>query len=123
MTVKKKYTHNQLAGSILEGIQRKKGNDIVSIDLSKFNTAICQNFIICHAESGVQVRAIADSVEEIVQEELKLKPWRIQGLDNAQWVIIDYMEIIVHVFQRETRFFYALEDLWGDAKITKHKTD
>lgn len=113
----------KLIDTIVRAMQDKKAQQIVSLDLSHIDGAICQNFIICHAESTVQVGAIAAGVEEATAKELGEKPWRMQGMDNCLWVAIDYIDVMVHVFQTEMREFYRLEDLWADAPQTKYESD
>jgi len=106
-----------LLEAILEGIQRKKGNDIVRMDLTVLENTFCQFFVICHGNTNVQVSAIAESIEEKVKEDLQLKAWHREGLENAQWVLLDYGDILVHIFQKEFREFYNLEELWADANV------
>jgi ribosome-associated protein len=110
---------NLLLTNIIEGILEKKGREIVDLDLSKINSSICDHFIICHADSNTQVIAIADSVEKRVRDYLKQNVGHREGLENATWVLLDYYDIVVHVFQREVRNYYRLEELWGDARISK----
>lgn len=110
-----------LLSNIIEGILEKKGLEIVDLDLSKVHNAFCDHFIICHAESNTQVNAIADSVEKKVKENLNERVGHREGLENATWVLLDYYNIVVHVFQREIRSYYKLEELWGDAQITRIK--
>lgn len=107
----------QLLDAIVEGIQRKKGIDVVKIDLTKINHTECKYFIICHGNSNTQVDAIAHSVEETVTEILDEKAWHTDGYRNSIWILLDYADIMVHVFQREARQFYDLENLWADAHI------
>ena len=108
---------NELIEAIIEGIQRKKGLDIVDIDLKVLNSAECDHYIICHGTSNTHVDAIAHSVEETV-EELKNEPvWRNDGYSNAQWILLDYVNIMVHVFQEPFRRLYDLESLWADGVI------
>lgn len=107
---------------IIEAIEDKKGENIVSIDLTSIDGSICDDFVICSAESTVQVSAIADGIEQATTEKLNDKPWRVQGKENALWVAMDYGNIMVHIFQTEMRDFYRLEDLWADAPITKYET-
>ncbi len=113
----------QLIGAIVEGIQRKKGNDIVKIDLTKINHTECKYFIICHGNSNTQVDAIARSVEETVEELTGEKAWHVDGYRNSLWILIDYADIMVHVFQRDARDFYDLENLWADAQIERIKEE
>jgi ribosome-associated protein len=107
-----------LLNNIIEGILEKKGQDIVDLDLTKVHNAVCDHFIICDAESNTQVNAIADSVEKKVKEELNQRVGHREGLENALWILLDYYSIVVHVFQRDIREYYKLEELWGDAHIT-----
>ena len=112
---------NLLLNNIVEGIMEKKGHQIVDLDLRKVHNAICDHFIICHAESNTQVSAIADSIEKKVEENLNQHVGHREGLENAMWVLLDYYDIIVHVFQKEYRDYYRLEELWGDAHIKRYK--
>lgn len=104
---------------IIEAIQEKKGHQILSIDLSQVENSICECFIICHGESNTQVSAISDSIERKLKEEVGIRAHHVEGLQNSQWVLMDYFDILVHVFLEEYRSFYALEDLWADGKVTK----
>lgn len=104
----------ELEKTIIEAVQDKKAKDIISIDLSKFEGSICDTFVICHADSTTQVSAIADGVEEKVLLDLNEKVWRTEGKDNGIWVVMDFGNVMVHVFQTEARGFYALEELWSD---------
>jgi len=104
---------------ILEAIREKKGHDIVSIDLSEVNNSICDFFIICHGESVTQVGAITESIEKKLKEEARIRVHHVEGLRNSQWVLLDYFDILVHVFQEEFRSFFRLEELWADGKVTR----
>ncbi|MAX68975.1 MAG: ribosome silencing factor [Flavobacteriales bacterium] len=106
-----------LLETIIEGIREVKGIDTSILDLKKIETAVCKYFVICSGTSNTHVSSIADSVKKNVSKEIQEKPWHIEGLNTSEWVLIDYSDIVVHVFQEETREFYRLEDLWGDAKI------
>jgi ribosome-associated protein len=106
-----------LLGSVLKGIFEKKGQNVLKIDLRKLENRIADYFIICHASSGTQVGAICDSVDDTVRKEAFEKPLHIEGLDNCFWVLLDYGNLIVHVFLEEYRRFYSLESLWADATI------
>lgn len=112
---------SKLIDTIVRAMQDKKAERIVSLDLSGIDGAICQNFIICSAESTTQVEAISAGVEEATIKELGEKPWRVQGRDNSLWVAIDYVDVMVHIFQNEMRDFYRLEELWADAPETKYE--
>lgn len=114
---------SKLVETIVEAIQDKKGENIVSIDLSNFDGAICKYFVICSAESTIQVGAIAGGVEDDVRDSIGEKVWRINGLENCLWVAMDYGDVIVHVFQNEMRDYYRIEELWADAPITKYDSE
>jgi ribosome-associated protein len=103
---------------IIEGLQEKKGKEIINIDLRKLDYAACDNFVICHGDSGTQVKALAGSVEDKVDEKISVRVRHREGLENASWVLLDYGDIVVHIFIKEARDYYKLEDLWGDADIT-----
>lgn len=113
----------QLIDAIVEGIQRKKGLELVKIDLTKINHSECNYFIICHGNSTTQVDAIAHSVEDTVEELMDEKVWHKDGYRNSIWILLDYANIMVHVFQKESRKFYDLENLWADAKIENIKEE
>ncbi len=110
---------NLLLSNIIEGILEKKGQEIVDLDLRKVHNAFCDHFVICHADSGTQVNAIADSVEKRVKEHLNERVGHREGMENATWILLDYNNIIVHIFQTQIREYYKLEDLWGDARINR----
>ena len=109
----------ELVKTITEAIQEKKGSNIMIADLKKIEGTICQYFVICTGNSPTQVEAITESVGDMVRERLKEKPAHVVGLENAQWVAMDYGQIIVHIFQREPRAFYDIENLWCDGKVTE----
>lgn len=108
----------ELVNSIVEGIQDRKGKRISVIDLSGTGNSICSHFLVCTGDSSTHVNAIADSIISYVREDVKEKPLAKDGFENAQWVAIDYGDVMVHVFQRETRDFYNIEGLWADGKVT-----
>lgn len=107
-----------LVDAIVKGIQEKKGTTITIVDLSGIEGAICHYFVICQGNSPSQVEAITDSVEEIARVDAGEKPTRVVGLENAQWVAMDYVDVMVHVFLPDVREHYDLETLWQDAVIT-----
>ena len=109
----------KLIQQITEGIQDKKGKNIVIADLSKIGDTICNYHVICQGNSPSQVTAIVESVKEFTRKGANSKPFAIDGLRNAEWVAMDYSDILVHVFLPETRDFYNLENLWADAKLTQ----
>lgn len=111
----------QLIDTIVSAIQDKKGKDIVSLDLSDFDGAICSHFVICHADSMTQTCAIADGIEEKVLETLGEKVWRIEGQQTGLWVAMDYVDVVVHIFQSDLRSFYKLEELWADAPMKRYE--
>ena len=115
---KKSASTDVLLTNIIKGIEEVKGNDIDILDLREIDTAVCDYFVICSGSSNTQVNAIVNSVQKLVSKELKDKPWHIEGSDNAEWVLMDYVSIVVHVFQKQIREYYNIEGLWGDAKIT-----
>lgn len=112
----------ELEEKIIEAIDDKKGENIKLLDLQGVDGAFCESFIICSAASTTQVCAIADNVEDHLFEKLREKVWRKEGMDNGIWVIMDFGNVMVHIFENSMRDFYALEDLWGDAKISSHGT-
>lgn len=115
---KKKISNDELLVTIIKGIEEVKGNDIDILDLREIENTVCDYFIICNGNSNTQVNAIVNSVQKLVSRELKDKPWHVEGTDNAEWVLMDYIDIVVHIFQKHVREFYNIEGLWGDAKIT-----
>lgn len=119
MRRKKRDSLQNFLEAIYEGIREKKGENIIDINLSKLNPSICDHFIICEAETNIHVRAIADAINEKVKKIIGVKPWHIEGYQNAEWVLIDYIDIIIHVFLKPKREFYDLEGLWADAEIVK----
>ncbi len=112
-----KDKHNlNLKDAIVEAIKQRKGHEIVIIDLLENEQAIADYYIICHGDSNTQVEAIADNIDRFARTETGEHPQHIEGMTNAQWVLMDYCDIVVHVFQEEYRRFYNIEDLWADAK-------
>jgi iojap-like ribosome-associated protein len=107
-----------LVQKITEGIQEKKGKNIVVGDLTGIEDTICNYFVICQGNSPSQISAIVDSIKEYVRKEIAVKPYAVDGLRNAEWVAMDYSDVLVHVFLPDMRNFYNLEHLWADAKLT-----
>jgi len=122
--VKKKTANlsTYLSEIAVHGIQEKKGNDIVRLDLRNLNSSVSDYFIVCNADSTTQVKAIADNVEDEIYKLTQTNPWHKEGLENAEWIILDYFDIVVHIFRTEKRDFYGIEDLWGDAETTTYKS-
>lgn len=102
---------------IVEGMQEKKGSDIVILDLRKLKNAIADYFVICSGSSDKQIDAITDAIDDQVHKELKENPWHIEGKNNKEWMLLDYISVVAHVFRKDRREFYALEKLWGDAEV------
>jgi ribosome-associated protein len=113
----KPHDKNVLINYIVAGIREIKGLDIVDVNISSIKNAICDNFIICHGTSRKHVDAIADSVEQMVWKKTGEKPWHKVGFQNAEWVLLDYVDVVVHIFNDANRKFYNLEGLWADANI------
>ncbi|WP_143960567.1 ribosome silencing factor [Litoribacter populi] len=111
-------TAEQLSKVIVKGMEEKKASDIVVMDLRNVNNSVSDFFVICSANSDTQVEAIATSVEDEVFKITQESPWRSEGKNNRQWILIDYANVVAHVFLKDKREFYALEELWGDAKVT-----
>ena len=113
----KTINNDVLLANIIKGIEEVKGNDIDILDLREIDTAVCDYFVICNGNSNTQVNAIVNSSQKVVSKELKDKPWHVEGSENAEWVLMDYVNVVVHVFQKHIREYYNIEDLWGDAQI------
>jgi ribosome-associated protein len=107
----------KLSGTIVKGMQEKKAVDIVLMDLRKVKNAVADFFIICSGNSDKQLDAIADSIDEHVYKDLNENPWHVEGKNNKEWMILDYTNVVAHIFRKDRRSFYALEKLWGDAEI------
>lgn len=103
--------------AVIKGIQEVKGKDIVHLDLTNIPNAVSQHFIVCHGESNTQVEAIASSVKKVMQETLGEKPWHVEGTQNAEWILVDFVNVVVHIFHRDMREHYDLEGLWADASV------
>lgn len=119
MTKNQENTTEVLVEAIIEGLQENKAVDIVKIDLRKTDSAVCKYFVICEGTSSTHVNSMADQLEDYVRENTGEKIWKKEGLQNAQWILLDYSDVVVHVFQKEYRDFYQLESLWADAPVTK----
>ena len=119
---KKKNSNDSLIYNIIEAIENIKGKEINILDLRELENTVCDYFIVCEGSSNTQVNAIVASIQKHVSKELKDKPWNIEGNDNGEWVLMDYINVVVHVFQKQKREYYDIESLWGDAKLTKVKS-
>ncbi len=115
---KTKASSDQLITEVIKGIEKVKGENVSILDLREIENTVCDYFIICEGNSNTQVNAIAGSVQKVVSKSLKDKPWHVEGESNAEWILIDYVNVVVHIFQKQVREFYDIESLWGDAKIT-----
>ena len=120
MTKKRKgVSSEKLSEVIVKGMQEKKATDIVVLDLRKVKNAVADFFVICSGNSGKQLDAITDSVDQVVYKALKENPWHTEGKNNKEWMLLDYIDVVAHVFKKDKREFYSLERLWGDADITE----
>lgn len=115
---KENNNSDTLISTILEGIEDVKGKDIKILDLRDIENTVCDYFIICEGNSNTQVNAIVNAVQKKVSKTLKDHQWHVEGSENAEWVLMDYVNVVVHVFQKHIREYYDIESLWGDAKTT-----
>ena len=115
--IKSEISSSQLADLVVQGMLEKKGQNIAVLDLRDVKNAIADYFIICSGTSDTQVNAIADSVLEEVEKQSGQDPWHKEGFQNREWILLDYLDVVCHIFQKEKRTFYDLEEFWGDAKI------
>ena len=109
----------QLAQIVVKGMQEKKAVDIVVLDLRKIKNAVADFFVLCSGNSDSQVDAISDSIDVEIDKAAKQSPWHKEGFENMEWVLLDYVDVVAHIFRKDRREFYALEQLWGDAVISK----
>lgn len=119
MQEKKAFKSKMISELIVEGMKEMKALDIMVLDLRKINNAVTDYFVICSGTSGTQINSISESVEKIVFETTKNYPWKKEGKINKEWILIDYVDVIIHIFKKEKREFFALEEFWGDSVITK----
>ena len=119
MPRKKKQESEKLADLIVKGMQEKKATDISVMDLREIKNAVADFFIICSGNSDKQLNAIADSVDEFVYKHIEEKVWHMEGKNNKEWMLLDYISVVAHIFRKDRREFYGLEKLWGDAKTTE----
>ena len=118
MEQKNESKEQQLLEEIISAMQAKKGHNIVQLDLRHIDKAVCDYFVICHADSAPHAKTLADEVEERVASATGEWPWRASGRENALWIVLDYFSVVVHIFSASKRTFYDLETLWADAKRT-----
>lgn len=113
-------TTENLVDEIIYGLREKKGKDIVTLDLRNITTSVTDFFVICTGDSNTHVMGLSNSVEEEVRKRLRDKPWHIEGTTNGEWVLMDYVNVVVHIFQREVREHYNIEGLWADAVLKQY---
>jgi ribosome-associated protein len=118
MTKNKSVSTDNLISTIIAGIEEVKGEDIQLLDLREIENTVCQYFIVCSGNSNTQVKAIPGSIQKLVGKEVQEKAWHVEGEQSAEWILVDYVDVVVHVFQKPIRAHYDIEGLWGDAKIT-----
>lgn len=116
---KKNTSSDDLLTLIIKGVEDVKGSDITILDLRGLENTVCDYFVICTGGSNTQVNAISGSVQKVVSKEVHEKPWHVEGEMNGEWVLMDYVSIVVHIFQKHIREYYDIESLWGDAKVTQ----
>ena len=115
---KPKSTEDSLISNIVDGIENVKGLDVSILDLRDIENTVCKYFVVCTGSSNTHVSAIVSAITKKVSKEMKEKPFQTEGNENAEWVLIDYINVVVHVFQKQIREYYNIEELWGDAKTT-----
>lgn len=107
---------DELISLVIKGMEDIKGENINLLDLRNIDNTVCDYFVICDGNSNTQVNAIVNSIQRVVSKGIQEKPYKIEGIENSKWVLIDYVNVVVHIFQKQTREYYDIEDLWGDAK-------
>jgi len=107
---------DELISLVIKGMEDIKGENINLLDLRNIDNTVCDYFVICDGNSNTQVNAIVNSIKRAVSKGIQEKPYKIEGIENSKWVLIDYVNVVVHIFQKQTREYYDIEDLWGDAK-------
>lgn len=113
-----KANADELIALIINGIEEVKGKEINLLDLREIDNTVCEYFVVCGGTSNTHVKAIVNSIQKSVSKALHDKPWHVEGAENAEWVLMDYINVVVHVFQKPIREYYDIEGLWGDAKVT-----
>jgi len=115
------YESEALVHAVLEGMEEKKAKDITILDLQDIEHAVTNYFVICHGSSKPQLEALAEAIVDKTLEKFGTKPWHKEGFENAEWILLDYIDVVVHIFREDRRSFYQLEKLWADAKIKHHQ--
>jgi ribosome-associated protein len=120
MTLENEEIHHSeiLSKCIVEGMQENKAKDIVVLDLLELGSSVCDFFVVCSGESSTQVDGITNAITRYTRKALKEKPWHIEGQRNSEWVLLDYISVVAHVFYKDARAFYEIEELWADAVRT-----
>src|SRR5690606_23394722 len=113
---------DRLSEVVVHGMQDKKGTEIVRLDLRNIGGSVSDYFVICRAESSTQVKALARSVEAEVYEALQQEPWRKDGMEHGEWILLDFVDVVVHIFKTDKRSYYGIEDLWGDAEMEYYQS-
>lgn len=111
-------TSQEISQLIIKGMEERKAEDIVLMDLREVKGAVTDFFVLCSGNSDTQVEAISESIQEEIHKKSKENPWKKEGFTNKEWILLDYVNVVAHIFKKDKRQFYALEDLWGDAKVT-----
>lgn len=114
---------DELTALIIKGIQEKKGEKIVQLNLKGLDGAVTDYFVVCEAKSTTQIEAIKKSIEEEVRKASGEKPWHVEGTQNSEWVLLDYVNVVAHIFQPEIREFFNIEGLWADAEVKQIQAD
>ena len=114
----KEVSSDVLSGWVVDGMLEKKASDVILLDLRDVKHAIADYFVICSGNSDTQIDAISESIEKEIHKHVKQNPWKREGQQNKEWILLDYVDVVAHVFNKEKRKFFGLEELWGDAKIT-----
>ncbi len=109
---------DELLSCIIKGMEEVKAKELMILDLRAIENTVCDYFILCTGTSNTHVQAIVNSIQKITSREGRAKPWHVEGYEQAEWVLMDYLQVVVHVFQKRIRTFYDLENLWGDAQVT-----
>lgn len=121
-TSKQPEESKRITEVIVHGMQEKKAKDIVSLDLRNISSSVSDFFVVCHADSSTQVKAIADSVEDEMMKAFGEEPWHKEGFQNSEWILLDFVSVVVHIFRTEKREHYGVEDLWGDAEVVTYQS-
>ncbi|MBL7842036.1 MAG: ribosome silencing factor [Cyclobacteriaceae bacterium] len=120
---RKDGSSKKLCDAIVKGMVEKKASDILVMDLRKVKNAVADFFVVCSGGSDKQLDAIAESVDEEVFKAVKENPWHVEGKNNKEWMLLDYFDVVAHIFRKDRREFFALEKLWGDAEMTEIDAD